>query len=96
MSDKLFKKLVKVLGEQVVNETRTLSAQELESLIVTATQEVEEAKAELDANPNYQRVKEDLAALRSGLTEVKKINNARIQLAVLLLNERGQKLAAGE
>lgn len=96
MNDKLFQKISKVLGEQLVNETRTLSAEQLESLIVTATQEVEEAREELEANPKYQQLKEDLKALKSGFSEVKKINNSRIQLAVALLAERGQKVAAGE
>jgi len=96
MSDKLYEKITKTLGEQLVNETRTLSADQLESVIVTATQEIEETKAELEDNPKYQLIKEDLKVLRSGLSEVKKINNARIQLAVLLLSERSQKQVVGE
>ena len=91
MNDKLLEKLYKVLGEQAVNETRALSAEQLEHTIVSCTKETEEVKAELEANPKYQLLKEDLKALKSGLSEVKKLNNARIQLAVLLLSERGQK-----
>lgn len=96
MNDKLFKKVTKILGEQIVNETSTLSAQELKAVIVQSTQNIEEAREELEANPNYQRAKEDLTSLKAGYSEVKKINNARIQLAVSLLNERNQKLVAGE
>jgi replication initiation and membrane attachment protein DnaB len=96
MNDKLLEKLYKVLGEQAVNETRTLSAEQLEHMIVSCTQEIEEVKAELEANPKYQQLKEDLKAIKSGLSEVKKYNNARIQLAVVLLSERGQKQAIGE
>lgn len=96
MSDKLLNKLFKVLGEQVVNETRTLSAEQLESVIVSSTQEIEEAKAELQDNHKYQMIKEDKAYMEAGLKDLRKINNARIQLAVLLLSERCQKIASGE
>lgn len=96
MNDKLLEKLYKVLGEQAVNETRALSAEQLEHTIVSCTQEIEEVKTELEANPKYQQLKEDLKAIKSGLSEVKKYNNARIQLAVALLAERGQKQAIGE
>lgn len=96
MNDKLFNKVMKILGEQIVNETKTLSAQELKLVIVQAAQNIEEAREELEANPQYQKAKEDMTALKAGYSEVKKLNNARIQLAVAVLNERARSFASGE
>jgi len=95
-NDKLMNKIYKVLGEQVVNETRVLSKEQLESVIVVATQNIEEARSDLESNPKYQQLKSDLADLTAGLKDIKKANNARIQLAVILINERGNKLAVGK
>ena len=96
MNDKTLNKITKILGEQAVNELRTLSAQELESLIVSATQDIESAKEELQLNEQYIKLKEDKTYMESGLKELRKFNNAKIQLAVALLNERGRRLASGE
>ena len=95
MNEKQLKKLTKILGEDTINTLHAMSAEELETAIVLATQEVQNTKEELEANPKYIQVKEDKALLESGLKEVKKINNARIQVAVALLNERGVRVAKG-
>lgn len=96
MDEKLFKKLSKVLGEDYINEARALGADQLEGMIVSAAQEVEAAKAELEANPKYQELKATKQAVESGFKEAKKYNTAKSLLAVALLAGRGTKVAVGE
>ena len=90
MNEKLIKKLTKALGQDTLNDMRGLSIETLDGLIVSSAKEIEETREELEANPSFQKVKEDMKYLRSGLAEVKKLNNARIQAAIMLLSERGK------
>ena len=90
MNEKLLKKLNKILGEDAVNQARSLSVEQLEDLLVAAAKEIEETAEELEENPHFQKAKEDLKYLKQGLNEVRKLNNAKIKMAIMLLSERGQ------
>ena len=57
---------------------------------------IESAKEELQLNEQYIKLKEDKAYMESGLKELRKFNNAKIQMAVALLNERGRRIISGE
>lgn len=91
MNEKQLKKVTKILGEDAINVVNSMSSEELEFTIVQATKEVQSAKEELEANPKYVQIKEDKALLESGLKELRKLNNAKIQLAVSVLAQRGVK-----
>lgn len=94
MNEKTMNKLFKLLGTDVVNALSGMSAAELEAAIVLAATEIETAREELEANPNYVKIKEDKAALEAGLKDLRKYNNARIQFAIATLQTRGKSTAA--
>lgn len=83
-------KIAKILDEETIAEMNALDGEALQKLIVDSEQAVRQAKEELEANEKYQELKESLKAVRSGFTEVKKRQNAKIQLALIRLEELGK------
>lgn len=94
MNEQTMNKLVKLLGNDTINLLNSMNAEELETVIVLAATEIETAKDELNANPKYNEIKENKAALEAGLKDLRKYNNARIKVAIALLQERGRPVAA--
>lgn len=88
--EKLLEKANKVLGMEQTNEVRALGEEQLRNIIVASTREISEAKAELESNPKYQEVVENKKALSSGYSDLKKLLNVKIQLAINTLQERGK------
>lgn len=88
--EKLLEKANKVLGMEQTNEVRALGEEQLRNIIVASTREISEAKADLEANPKYQEVVENKKALSSGYSDLKKLLNVKIQLAINTLQERGK------
>ncbi len=91
MSDKKLEKIEKILGKETVQSFEASSKEDLETSIITAESAMKQAQEELESNPKYQQIKEDLKALSAGLKEVKKRQNAVIQFALHLLEEKGQQ-----
>lgn len=78
-------KLEQKLGKATVAEMASLPSPELEQVIITAEKSMKLAKDELEANPKYQELKENLSALSQGLKEVNSRQRAKIQYALHLL-----------
>lgn len=79
-------KIEKILGEEIMEEIRAMGEEELKKVIIQAEQSMKEAKDELEANPKFQQLKEDLKALRCGFLDVKKFQTAKLNLALMQLN----------
>jgi len=89
INSKKLEKIEKVLGKEVASE---LEAQDLEALkhtIVAAESAMKTAFEELEANPLYQSIKENLKDITAGMKDVRKFQNAKIQLALHLLESKG-------
>jgi TorA maturation chaperone TorD len=85
--DKKLNKLKKLLGEDTMAEIEAMSPQELKNRIVVAEQSVQTALDELEANEEYQELKENMKAVRAGLNDVKKRQNAIIDYCLDNLQE---------
>jgi hypothetical protein len=90
LSDKKLEKLLKILDQVCINELESQSPDQLKSQITSCEQSMKEALDDLEANPKYEELKEGLKALREGLTGVRKRQNAVIQYALHLLEEKGK------
>lgn len=82
-------KLVKILGQERVNEMSGKSPEQLKEMIVIASRQKEEAKQELAANENFKKLKEDMKAMSAGVKDLNKELNAVIKASVQLLDEKG-------
>lgn len=78
------------LGVDTVKEMEAMPAPDLKKRIVEAATAKAEVAMELEHNPEYVGLKEDLKALTAGKREVDKRQNAIIALALHLLSERGE------
>lgn len=87
--DKL-EKLVKKLGIETVKEMEAMDTSALESSIVSAEQAMKQVKEELEANPQFQHLKDNLKALSLGKREVDARQKAKIQLALHFLSDKGK------
>ena len=76
-------------GEDVVRELEAMSVEELNKRIAQANQAIAETKTGLDQNENYVKAKETSKLLSSGFREVKKRQNAIIQVAVQFRKDKG-------
>jgi hypothetical protein len=83
-------KIQKILEPEILDEMNSLTPEQLEAKLVTSEKAIKEAKEQLEANPNFQELKENLKALRSGFTEVKKRQNSIIQYCLIRLEELGK------
>lgn len=88
--EKLIEKAIKLLGVEQANEIRSFSEDQLRNLIVNASREIADAKAELEANSKYQEILEQKKAMSAGFGDLKKLLNVKIQLAINSLNEKGK------
>jgi len=86
LSDKRLDKIQKILSVEEFLEIDRMSPEQLKDRIVQAESSIKNTLEELEANPKYEELKEDLKALSAGLREVKKRQNAIIQLCLDLLN----------
>lgn len=91
MNPKKLEKLEKTLGADTIAEISAKSADDLKSLIVAAESAINQAVDELEANPHYQELKENLKALTAGLREVKKRQKAIIDYSLLSLETKNQE-----
>lgn len=90
ITDKKLEKIEKALGTETIQELNNLSVEELKTKIVSANSAIKQALDELEANPNYQELKESLKALSAGLKDVKKRQNSIIQYSLHLTEEKGK------
>ena len=85
-------KLAKKIGpdsEEVLAELEAMDLADLNKRIAQANQAISETKAELDANEEYMKAKNDVKLLSSGFREVKTRQNAIIAVAVKLRKDKG-------
>lgn len=80
-------KIEKQLSKEVMNEISALPVEKLNQLVVAAEQAIAQTTQERDANPAYQGAKQAVKDLGEALKEVKKYQNAKIQYALILLQE---------
>lgn len=85
MNDKKLEKIEKILGRDTVEEMNSLDHVAVKEKIVSANSAIKQAIDELEANPEYQHIKEQLKAVSEGMKEVKKRQNAVIQYGLYLL-----------
>lgn len=90
MNEKQLSKLQKTLGEETVSELDSLDAESLKKVVVEASTAIKQAKDELEANPKYIEIKAQAKAASAGFNDVKKRQNAKIQYALELLENKGQ------
>lgn len=84
-------KIMKALeGTDVIEEMNNMSDDDLKKRLVGAEQAIRQAKEELEENPKYQQLKEDMKAVKAGFGSVKKFQNAIIQYALIRLEEMGK------
>ena len=82
--------ILKVLDGDTLENLNKMSQEELNTSVITSEQSIREAKNELDENPNYVHLKEDLKALRGGFNDLKKRQTAIINYSLLRLEELGK------
>jgi hypothetical protein len=90
LKDKQLDKISNILGLELINEINALDSDSLKNQIVQAETAMKDAKQELEANPKYEEIKEQLKAITAGLKEVRKFQNAKIAYALDLLESKGQ------
>jgi hypothetical protein len=83
---------IKSNGEEAADEFLMKSSEELRNNIVYCLVQIAETTEELEANVEYQRVKEDLKILLDGLKETIKPFKDAVLLATSLLRERGESI----
>lgn len=85
-------KLAKAIGpdaEDMLKELEAADTEELNKRIAQASQAISDTKEELNQNSEYIQAKEDVKLLSSGLSEVKKRQNAIIKVCLNLRRDRG-------
>lgn len=87
--EKVLKKVSKVLSTEDRNSMTQRSVEELKNMIYEANRSTAEARAELQANTAYRQIIEDKKDMESGMKDLKKLNDAKIEYALLLLSDRG-------
>ncbi len=90
LSDKKLARIERLLGKDAIALLETASPEDLESLIYASCAAIKEATDQLEANPKYQELKESIKACSAGLREVKALQNAKIQYALHLSEEKGR------
>lgn len=83
-------KAIKKLGVETVSEMDAMKEETLKSVIVEASEAMRSAKEELEANPIYVELKENLKALTAGKRDLDSRQNARIQYALELIQGFGK------
>jgi hypothetical protein len=90
LSDKKIKKIEKILSAELTSEIGIMDPKALKAMIISSETSIKTAEEELEANPKYQELKENLKALSGGLRDIKKFQRARIDLALHILEEKGE------
>lgn len=91
LSDKKLARIEKLLGKDALTILESASPESLDVTIAHACASIKEAADQLEANPKYQELKESLKACSAGLREVKAFQNAKIQYALHLAEEKGRQ-----
>lgn len=83
-------KILNNLSLDMITMMQAASPEQLKTTLVLSEQAIAEAKEQLDNNPGYKQAKEDIKTLSSGYRELKKYQAAKIQYALVLLQEKGE------
>lgn len=79
-------KAFETLGTDTIKEMEAMGPEDLKKRIVEANEAMRGAADELERNPNYDKLREDLKALTQGKRELDKRQKAIILVALSLLN----------
>lgn len=83
-------KVAKQLGKNTVEEMDAMAEEALKKVIIEASSSMKQVKEELEANQNYQSAKADLANLSQGKKDVDRRQKARVNYALVRLEELGK------
>lgn len=72
------------------------SSEELKKIISYCTVEIKEEKTQVEETPEYQKAKEEVKVFTDALAEITKPLKHTIELATLLLRDRGQNQLDGK
>jgi DNA-binding NtrC family response regulator len=89
LSDKKLNKIAKVLSKQELEDLGSAAVESLEHNILISVAAIKEAEDQLEANPVYQELRENLKVLSAGLREVKKRQNAIISFCSHMIEQKG-------
>lgn len=87
--NKKYERAVKNLGPESVKELEELSVDGLKQVVVAAEQIMKEASDELEANPKYQELKENIKAIQASKKEINVKQKSKIVVALELLATKG-------
>jgi hypothetical protein len=82
-------KAYKNLDVETVKELEALDEQALKKRVVEANQAMQQVANELEANEEYQELKESLKAMSAGKREVNKRQNSVITVCLHMLESKG-------
>lgn len=83
-------KVVDAIGPDTKQEMDSEQSEQLRSRIISAETAMKQVQEELESNPKYQELKEQLSALTQGKKEVNKRQKAIIAYALRLLEEKSE------
>lgn len=89
LSEKKRQRIEKILTIERTQDIDSFDGLELRMLVSNSSASIKHAVDELESNPKYQQIKESLKAVSEGLREVKKLQNAIIQYALSVLEDKG-------
>lgn len=78
------------LGVEFIKELESLSEERLKAKVVESSEALRLAQEELEANPSYQKAKDDIKDLSAGKKEVDKRQKAIILVSLSLLSGGGK------
>lgn len=87
---KEFQNYCKTHSSDEAEEFLAKDSEELKKIISYCTVEIKEEKEQVEETPEYQKAKEDLKVFNDSLNEAIKPLKTTIELATLLLRDRGQ------
>lgn len=90
MKQNKLEKLEKLLGKDTMADLEALTVLDLKGRITSASQAMEKAAEELEANDQYQEIKANLGAITQGKKEVDKRQKAIIKYCLHLLDAKGE------
>lgn len=90
LTDKKLNRILKILDPDTIKNIDASDGQALRYGVSLANGAIKQTTDELEANPKYQDLKENLKALSEGLKEVKKRQNAIIQYSLHILEEKAK------
>lgn len=90
LSDKKLQKIEKILGKDKMADLESEHVNELQISISNAAAAIKETQDQLEVNPKYQELKENLKAISAGFKDVKRFQNAVIQYSLSLIEDKGE------